>query len=196
MTEVRVIEDSIGYHQQRTFEFAFASATPNTISKLSQTIEFVVLAWQAKIKCNPNQRGDFLSVCLNPNTVIGLLAAGATAGQTDITVDASAASYAWPGEYLIFNDVTVEERQIKSVSGTTVTLTQPLVNNHAINCPLGLSVKLVDHTYLDGVTDIVVGGKGIRGQLLQADSELQLELLNTSGRAKTVYATMEYYTGG
>jgi hypothetical protein len=146
--------------------------------------------------CNPNQRGDYLSVCLNPNTLIGLLAVAATAGQTDITVDASAASYAWPGEYLIFNDLTVEERQIKSVSGTTVTLTSPLLNNHAINCPLGLSIKLVDHTYLDGVTDIIVGGKGIRGHLLDADSELQLELLNTSGRAKRITATLEYYTGG
>jgi hypothetical protein len=62
MTEVRVIEDSIGYHQQRSFDFDFGAVAPNTLTKLSKNIEFVVLAWRSRIVCNPNQRGDYLSV--------------------------------------------------------------------------------------------------------------------------------------
>jgi hypothetical protein len=196
ISEVRIIEDSIGYFQERTFSFDFPAVAQGTVSKLSNVIPFVVLAWHSRILADPSQRGDFLSVSVAPNTAIGTLDAAATAGQTTITVDGSAATYAWPGEYLIFNDLTVEEIQIKSVSGTTVTLVTPLINNHDPATPLGLTVKLVDHSFMDGKTDIHIGIKGVRGHLLQADTELMLELTNSSGRAKTVHATLEYYTGG
>ena len=193
---VIIVEDSVGYYQQRTFRFTIPATSPGVTSVLTQTLQFPLLAWRAMIPCNPAQNGDIVALTVAPNTLIGTIAAPASASATTVTLDGSAAAVAWPGEYLQFNDVTNELVQIKTVSGTTATLVTPLVNSHVSGTVLGMHVRLLDNRIIDGSLPIKVAFKGVRGHFLQADTVVEIRYTNATGNPKYLDVNLEMYTNG
>ncbi len=193
---VIIVEDSVGYYQQRTYRFDIPASAPNTLSVLTKVLPYPVLAWRAMIPCNPSQNGDTVFLTVAPNTIIGTLDAPASATDTTVTLDGTAAANAWPGEYLQFNDLTNELVQIKTIAGTTATLITPLANAHASGTVLGMHVRLLEDRILDGTLPIKIAFKGVRGHFLQADTVVELRYINSTGNPKFLDLNVEVYTNG
>jgi hypothetical protein len=159
-----------------------------------------VQIWKCEFYTTSDHIGDFLTIYLAPNTVVGVLTSSASIGNTTINVSPTAVT-----NQLISNgvDFSLDDGvninncgRIISYDTTlnTITFETPLTNNFAIGTMIKFQLKAVNNLLLHRPNKVhKVGERGFRGRLIPKNTVLRASYTNMNGLAKQFVVVIEIY---
>lgn len=188
-----------GYYKLNGYNQAISAGTPGAITTFSHSWPYRVSILNAWFIPKSDQMGDSVDVTVAPNTVIGVIAAPVSVGDTTITVTSTVLEHAVIGFNINITDgVNVNDLgRIIAIDPnlSTITLETPTTNTFSPASPtyVRLNVRFIENLSIScpGVRYVVAekksGGKG-----LPPNVPMTVMYKNNDGQAKTFTYNLEY----
>ena len=186
-------------HTTRTMTIPAGNVGDVTVMDLSWPMSLQV--WKTEFYTKTENIGDYLSVVLAPDTLVGVITVNAAIGATTIHVSPTA----------VTNELIVRGIHLKLDNGTTsnecgrilafdkdantITFETPLTNNFTgMATMIKLTLVSFDTVLLHRPDSVHrVGEKGFQGKALPPNTLARALYTNNTTDAKTLVFTLEYY---
>lgn len=167
-----------------------------TITDFTYPVPITVLG--VEILCDQENKGDEISLCVAPDTVIGVITASAATGATGANVSPTVVEYIMPGYHMcLTNGISLFD------CGRVISI--DLETNHVLfENSLTSSFSALSPTYVTmtvyTINNYIVGGAGIReigkgkigGSYVPANTLVRSIYKNKTGGEKTMSGQIEY----
>ncbi len=138
-SQVKVIEDSANIARNvKIVTIDFVDVPAGGTQTKTYTFDIVTSMYSYKFATDDTNKGDEITIAVNPNTVLGLITANVSAGNTFIYAPAAMFLYGWPGFNVYLSNGTNlddlgEIRSINRVAGTITVQTAAVHNFSSTN---------------------------------------------------------------
>jgi hypothetical protein len=138
-SQVKVIEDGAAIARNvKIVSINFENVAAGETQTKTYTFRIVTSMYSYKFATDDTNKGDEITIAIKPNTVLGLITANITAGNTVIYAPAAIFLYGWPGFNVYASDGTNlddlgEIISLDSVAGTMTVQTAAVHNFSSTN---------------------------------------------------------------
>lgn len=193
--EVIVNQPTQGTFMCECVPITIPGGLPGAITEHDVVFDTKILLWTTDFHANSEHVGDDFDVIVGPNTLIGMVAADASIGDTTIQVTTTVTDNVVSGMYIATPDTDLGKVvQVNKISGT-ITLKNPIGSSIVANTGLLLNVYLGKHICIDAIDTYTFGEKGFQGKIVPAGTTFRMVYTNSTGLPKKVNWRMGYYYG-
>lgn len=195
------IQDGVqGYYQSGSIRVPIPATTPGDIYNHDVTFPFSMWLWTCEFDGLTDAVGDEFSIIIAPNSMIGVLTAPASIGDTVLNVYSTVftCGYVTHGVDLTITDGTNTQSLGRVVTfdqtAGTITMETALTNNYSPGISqilLNLNIVRKQFIGVDGKT-YRYGKKGFATRAIPQGSVMRFQYVNNNGLAKTLNFDLEY----
>jgi hypothetical protein len=199
-TTIKASEDSDGYFETGHIVMNIPSGAPGDVTEHDVTWPMDVILWRTLITPTTDMIGDEVSVLASPETIVGVITAPVSIGDTVLTVNSTVTDNVERG-FLI----TLYDGVNKNVSGRctavdkiggTITVQTPTTDSFAPGTPVKISIYTLNGVHFIDTNTIDIGLKGMKGKMITSGLILRVYYTNNSATAKTLLWRYEAYARG
>ena len=198
--KVTIEEPTNGYFKSLTEKIAISSGTPGNTTTHDLQHPMDVELWKIVIKTQTDNLNDVLSLVLAPEKSIGTLTQNASINDTILTITSNTFT-----DYDIVKgfEVVLDDGVNKEIVGLItnidednfqITVQNPLTQAFNSGTEVKINKYLIrDFPMLFGNNDYIVGDKGFRSIICEANTINRILYTNNDGQSKYFYVTFEFY---
>lgn len=199
-TTVKASEDSDGYFETGHIVMNIPSGAPGDVTEHDVTWPMDVILWRTLITPTTDMVGDEVSVLASPETIVGVVTAPVSIGNTTLTVNSTVTDNVERGFLITLYDgvnknVLGRCTAVDKIGGT-ITVQTATTNSFAPGTPVKISIYTLNGVHFIDTNTIDIGLKGMKGKMITSGLILRVYYTNNSATAKTLYWRYESYARG
>lgn len=171
------------------------TATANSTTTHLLTFPYDITILGSNMLIEDENKGDLLTINLNPDTVVGALILDANIGDTAIYPDITTIEYAVKGTYMTINGDTDNVYVVQNVDvmNSAVLLTTPLANNYSAGSYVSITIWIIRDFILPSKQNVLIGNFNPTSTVIEANWEFYFIYVNYGDTDKTFNFFMQYY---
>lgn len=187
-----------GYYQYKGDAFAVDAGAGSTTEHIL-TFGFPVCVFGIKVNCTGQNVGDSFDMCINPNTVVGVLTDAVNVGDTVLKVSHTVLAYMKLGFNVVLTDgATGQQQQLGAVNAIndaamTLTVERPVSVACAANSTtVGITVYVARDVYVAAPGVLEVGYGALSAKPIPAGMQCCIVYRNATGGDKIISYIIEH----
>jgi len=178
-----------GYYQCRGYEFEMLQGESNVTHDI--VMPYTSCQYGISICAQESNVNDKLDIIVNPNTLVGVLTANASNGDSNIFVNQTVVQNVIPGFYLTVGDQSNYLVTTVCPQSNAVQLEHALSNTTTAMTPLYVNAYIAKDLHICSTNPINIGYGGMGGKTLVKGSMVRVEYSNSNMQSKCLYVRTE-----
>ncbi len=188
--EVIALDGNQGYYQGTCIKSTFPAGTNTNVVSFPHDIAFYCCSFQAL----SDHIGDKFSVAVAPNTVIGVITAQLSTGQTTLTIspDIFSLNILFKGVWLKIGSFDLGRVTGFSSVNNTISFENGADQDYSAMEPVTMTAYLIKDQHIYTEKEFWYGRKGLATKRVEKDTEFHIIYENNGVNSKDFYLDIEF----